>query len=331
MANEILITGGCGFIGHHVVDYLLSKTDRTVVSLDRLDYSSTFLRLAELESYQKHPKRLKNVWHDLRAPLSESVVASCGSPEVILHLAASSHVDRSIAYPLDTAMDNVIGTVNLLEYARKLPNLRMVIVFSTDEVFGPAPHGYSHRENDVHTPSNPYSAGKSSAVQFAQAYLTTYKLPVVITFTMNAFGERQHQDKFIPKTMRKVMAGEPMDIHCQLVKGKPTDIGSRVWIYAPNIPDALALIMDKGAIGERYNIIGFDEYNNLEMAEKVAGLLGKPLIPNFLDFHSCRSGHDSRYSLDGWKLRSMGWKPPYTFEEGLARTVEFTLANKQWL
>ncbi len=327
----ILITGGCGFIGHHIIDFLLRFTDDNVVSLDRLDYSSTVARLADLQSTQLNRSRIKIVWHDLRAPINESVAGQCGEPDVILHLAANSHVDRSIAYPVESAMDNVIGTVNLLEYARTLPKLKLIVIFSTDECFGPAMPGYSHKENDVHTPSNPYSAGKSSAVQFAQAYLTTYGLPVIVTFTMNAFGERQHSDKLIPKTMKRVLAGKPMDIHCRLVDGKPTEIGSRVWIYAPNIADALWKIVNEGKVGERYNIIGFDEFNNLEVAQTVSDLIGKSLIPNFVDFHATRKGHDARYALDGSKLHAMGWTPPVSFDEGMSRMVKFTVENPRWL
>lgn len=328
---KILVTGGCGFIAHHCIDYLLRKTDHQIVSIDRLDYSSTLGRLQELESYRENRMRVKIVWHDLKSAINESVAAACGSPDIILHLAGNSHVDRCIAYPMESVMDNVVGTVNILEYARTLPKLKLIVVFSTDECFGPAPIGYSHKENDVHTPSNPYSAGKSSAVQFAQAYFTTYGLPVIITFTMNAVGERQHSDKLIPKTIKRVLAGQPMDIHCKLVNGKPTEIGSRVWIYAPNVADALWKIVNEGQIGERYNIIGFDEFNNLEVAKKVAALIGKPLIPNFVDFHSTRKGHDSRYSLDGSTLRAMDWIPPFSFDTGLTRTVVFTLQNQQWL
>jgi dTDP-glucose 4,6-dehydratase len=328
---NICITGGCGFIGHHVIQYLLEKTDHSIVSLDRLDYSSTSQRLADIGAYKEHPERLKIVWHDLRAPINDSVAKACGEPDIILHLAASSSVDRSILYPLDTAMDNVIGTINLLDYAWTLPKLKTVVVFSTDEVFGPAPPGYSHKEHDEHMPSNPYSASKSAGVQFAQAYLTTYKLPVIITYTMNVFGERQHQDKLVPKTMRRVMAGEPMDIHCRLVDGKPTEIGTRIWIYAPCVADALWKIVTEGTIGERYNIIGFDELDNLTIAQKVADTLGRELIPNFVDFHNARPGHDRAYRLDGTKLKNMGWTPPFNFEEGLARTVRFTLEHTQWL
>lgn len=327
----ILVTGGCGFLGHHVVDHILTSSEDSVVTLDRLDYSSTLGRLNDLRSFHRHRDRVKIVFHDLRAEINDSVRSAIGKIDAIFHLAANSHVDRSIANPLEAAADNVIGTVNMLEYARKVENLKLFLMFNTDEVFGPAPDGYFHKENDPHMPSNPYSASKSSAGQFAQAYITTFGLPIIQSFTMNIFGERQHSDKLIPKTIKNLLAGKPMDIHCKLADGKPVEIGSRVWIYAGSVADALTHLLHKGLVGQRYNIIGFEEFSNLEVAQKVADLMHKKLEVNYVDFHLVRPGHDRRYALDGTKLKKLGWRPYFYFDDGLKRTVEFTLKNQQWL
>lgn len=329
--SRILLTGGAGFIGHHVVDYVLQNTDHEVVILDRLDLSGNLGRIQALDSVAQSPSRLKWVWHDLKAPLSEHVSREIGDIEYVLHLAASSHVDRSIEDPLSFIMDNVVGTTNLLNFARTLPNLKVFLNFSTDEVFGPAEIGVVHKENDAHRPSNPYAASKSGQESIGYAFFVTYGMPVITTHTMNNFGERQHPEKLIPKTIRSVMQGVPMPIFAHVDEtGTATAIGSRFWIHCWNTASAICFLLEKGRAGESYNIIGFDELSNLEMAERIAGILGKPLIPDFVDFHSARPGHDMRYALDGSKLASMGWEPELSFDESLTRTVEFALKQPEW-
>ena len=253
---------------------------------------------------------MKFVWHDLKAPVGESVAHACGDITHILHLAASSHVDRSIEDPMMFAMDNVVGTVNLLQYARTLKNLKMFLNFSTDEVFGPAPEGHAHGEDEAHRPSNPYSASKSGQEAFGYAYFITYGLPVVTTHTMNNFGERQHPEKLVPKTIRSVLAGTPMPIFATLGEnGTLEAVGSRFWIHAWNTASAVMFLFEHGKPGESYNIIGFDELSNLAIAEKVAAIIGKPLVPEYVDFHKTRPGHDRRYTLSGEKMQKMGCRP----------------------
>lgn len=329
--TRLLLTGGAGFLGHHLVDYFLQKTDWELVVMDRLDTSGTLSRIASLPSFQANKKRVKFVWHDLKAPVGEHVAHSIGDVQYILHLAASSHVDRSIEDPMLFAMDNVVGTVNLLQYARTLKNLKQFLNFSTDEVFGPAPDGHSHTEDEPHRPSNPYSASKSGQEAFGYSFFITYGLPVVTTHTMNNFGERQHPEKLVPKTIRSVLEGTPMPIFATLGEdGKLQAVGSRFWIHAWNTASAVHFLLQKGVAGESYNIIGFDELSNLEIAEKVAGIIGKPLVPQFVDFHKTRPGHDRRYALDGTKMKKMGWEPEVSFEEALQKTVKFAIDNEEW-
>lgn len=331
MNKRILVTGGAGFLGHHIIGYLIDKTDWNIVCLDRYDNSGNPNRLLDLDNFD--PKRVKLMWWDLKAPLNDQVTEELGMFDYVLHLAASSHVDRSIVDPLSFIMDNVVGTTNLLVWAKDggLNKEGKFINFSTDEVFGPAPDGYAHKEDDPHKPSNPYSASKSGQEAIGYAFYITYHLPVITTHTMNNFGERQHPEKLVPKTIRSVINGEPMPIFAELnEEGKLEAVGSRFWIHCRNTASAIKFLLEKGVGGESYNIIGFDELTNLEIADKVAKLVGKPLIPQFVDFHKTRPGHDRRYALDGTKLKELGWEPEMSFDESLKQTVEFALANKRW-
>ncbi|HEY4512260.1 MAG TPA: GDP-mannose 4,6-dehydratase [Candidatus Paceibacterota bacterium] len=329
--KKVLITGGAGFIGHHLVDYILEKTDWEIVSLDRLDMSGNLNRLADLPTWNAQKNRVKIIWHDLKATLNEFTVKAIGEVDYIIHLAASSHVDRSIEDPLSFIMDNVVGTTNLLNYARTLKSLKKFINFSTDEVFGPASLGYAHKETDSHRPSNPYSASKSGQGAIGYSFFITYSLPVITTYTMNNFGERQHPEKLIPKTIRSVLNGTPMPIFSEFnSEGKLVAVGSRYWLHCKNTASAVLFLLEKGVGGEEYNVIGFDEMTNLQIAEKVAAIIGKPLITDYVDFHGTRPGHDMRYALDGTKMKNLGWKPEVTFEESLKNTVLFAVNNPNW-
>ena len=333
-AKRVLITGAAGFIGHHLLDYLLQKTDWDFVILDRLDLSGNLDRVHDIPSYEENKDRIQFHWHDLKAPVSDALAKRLGNPHYILHLAASSHVDRSIEDPALFAMDNVVGTVNILNFARTCSNLEKFINFSTDEVFGPAPEGHAHKEDEPHRPSNPYSASKSGQEAFGYAFFITYGLPVITTHTMNNFGIRQHPEKLLPRTIRSVLNATPMPIFAKLnAKGKLEAVGSRYWISCWNTSSAVRFLLQHGKPGESYNIIGFDEFTNLEIAEKIAKIIGKPLIPDFVDFHAVRPGHDRRYALSGAKLKKMGWKPEMPFDKSLKETVTWYLEkkNRKWL
>ncbi len=339
MSKTILITGGAGFIAHHVIDKVMSETDWNIVSLDRLDYSGNLNRLNEVVT--KYPeverKRVKIVHHDLKAELNPQIRSLCGKVDMIAHLAAGSHVDRSIEYPMEFVYDNVVGTVNLLEYARSCDALEKFIYFSTDEVFGPAPEGVKYKENDRYNSTNPYSASKAGGEEMVVAYENTYKLPAIITHTMNVFGERQHPEKYIPMCIRKVRDEEIITVHSN---PSMTKAGSRHYIHAQDVADALLFLykydttnLEKdygGAKCQKFNIVGATEMDNLELAKFIADAQGKDLLYKMVDFHSQRPGHDLRYALDGDKMRQMGWEPTPVHER-LKQTIEWTLANERWL
>ncbi len=330
MSKKILITGGTGFIGHHFVDYVLRNTDWSITLLERLSFSGNLNRIAELESYRIDPSRIRVVCHDLRWAVNQLVAGDLGDPNYIVHFAASTHVDRAIVEPTPFYWDNVVGTSNLIEYAKKLKNLELFINFSTDEVYGPAPIGVYHKEGDPFNPTNDYSASKVGQEMAGKAAWNTHKLPIVNTHTMNNFGERQHPEKFLPKTITKILAGEPMPIYGTVENGIVKEMGSRVWMYAQNTADALYFLLKNGKPGEEYNIIGNDEYDILTLATMVAEIIGKPLIPEYVGFYGVRPGHDRRYALNGDKMKRMGWVSPTNFKEALEKTVRFTVQNKQW-
>lgn len=333
---RVLVTGGAGFIGHHVIAYLLEKTKWEIISLDRLDYSGNLNRLSDaLTELGDKAGRVKIVHHDLKAPINPHVATHIGAVDIILHLAAGSHVDRSIEYPLEFAMDNVIGTVNILDYART-QNLERFVYFSTDEVFGPAPEGVSYLERDRYNSTNPYSASKAAGEEFAVAYQNTYALPIYITHTMNVFGERQSPEKFIPMCIRKVLSGQTVTIHSNADK---TKAGSRHYIYAREVADALLFLLTKqpvtnpdfgGAKCPKFNIVGSEEWDNLEMAQAIAAALNKKLSYEMVDFHSSRPGHDLRYALNGSLMSNLGWTP-YGVSDSLSRVCEWFKNNRHWL
>jgi len=331
MKKRVLVTGGAGFIGHHLVESLLRETDYDVVSLDRLDVSGDLSRIESV--LLKNPEwksRFKIVWHDLKAPLNFLVRKRIGKVQHILHLAAGSHVDRSIAYPLEFVMDNVVGTANLLEFARNYlsDSLEFFLYFSTDEVFGPAPEGVFYKENDRYDSGNPYSATKAGGEELCVAYANTYGMPIMITHTMNVFGHRQHPEKFIPLVIDKVRRGEEVTIHAN---SECTQAGKRHYVHASDVAGAVLFLMKAGKVREKYNIVGEREVDNLELAHMIAKAMEKTLKYKMVDFHSARPGHDLRYALCGEKMKNLGWQPTKNFHERIEEVVEWTLENPEWL
>ena len=341
MSKRVLITGGAGFIAHHVIERILRTTDWEIVSLDRLDFSGNLNRLADMmqEIPQSDKGRLKIVWHDLKAEINPLTAAMIGDINIVLHLAAGSHVDRSIEFPMEFVMDNVVGTTNLLQYARTLKNLDRFVYFSTDEVFGPAPPGVNYLEYDRYNSTNPYSASKAAAEEICVAFENTYKLPIVVTHTMNVFGERQHPEKFIPMVIQKARDGETVTVHSDPSK---TVAGSRHYIHAKDVADGLMFILENlqdykhtgdygGAKCPKFNLVGPEEIDNLTLAKMIAGAVGKELQYEMTDFHSSRPGHDLRYALSGELLKGLGWEPKIKFSERVKEVVEWTLVNNRWL
>ncbi len=326
--TSALVTGGAGFIGHHLIEHLLKNTDWELVCLDRLDSSGNLNRLTEiLDGTPDFRKRFHFIWHDLKAAINSQIASSIGKVKHIFHLAAGSHVDRSIAEPMTFVYDNVVGTGHLLDYARYVDSLQSLVNFSTDEVFGPAPLGTYYGEWDRYDSTNPYSATKAGAEELGIAFANTYGLPVITTHSMNVFGERQHPEKFVPMCIKRVLHGEKLLIHCS----KTSEPGSRHYIHARNVSDAVLFLAEHGQKREKYNIVGHRELNNLEMAQRIAEVIGKPLNYELIDFHSSRPGHDLRYALKDTKLSTMGFEYKVSFDESLRRTIWWTFTNKRWL
>jgi len=327
---KILITGGCGFIGHHVVEHFLKNTKWEIVIFDKLTYAASgFDRVRDIKAFDD--KRVSFFTTDLTRPIPPGVIQETKNVDYILHLAAETHVDNSIDDPEPFVMSNVVGTMHMLNYAKELEDLRGFNYFSTDEVFGPAPKGMNYKEWDRYNSTNPYAATKAGGEELALAYANTYRVPVFITHGMNCFGERQHPEKFIPLIIRKVLNNEVVTIHSDATKTIP---GSRFYIHCRNVAHALHFLLDKFQFREKYNIVGEKEVTNLKLAMLIADILEKPLEYQLVDFHSSRPGHDLRYALDGSKMEKMGWDLPVDFERSLERTVKWyfkSKENKKWL
>ena len=328
--KRVLLTGGAGFIGHHTVSHLIQETDWDIVVMDRLTYAGNQNFLTDGGDWFKTPDRLHFVYHDFRSPVSDTTKALIGHIDYIIHMGAESHVDRSIEDPMPFAESNVIGTINMLNYANDI-GVEKFIYISTDEVYGPAIEGELHKEGEAHRPSNPYSASKSAAESFCYSYWNTYGTPIIITNTMNNFGERQNKEKFVPKVTRAILEGKEVTLHCKKdEEGNILDISSRCWLHARNHADGLLFIIKNGKIGERYNISG-EKHDVSEVAQFIADTLGKPLKSRFEDFHSIRKGHDMHYGLDNTKMMEMGWVPPMNFETSMKNVVSWTKNHPEWL
>ena len=330
MSKTILITGGCGFIGHHFVEHIYLNTDWNIIIIDKLSYASNgFERLRDTGCLNN--KRIKIFTNDLINSIPDGLKKELGENiNYIVHMAAETHVDNSIKNPKLFLDNNINSTLNLLEFSRKIKNLEIFFYFSTDEVFGPALNDVLFKEWDRHKPTNPYSASKSAAEQICIAYENTYKVPLIIVNVMNAFGERQHVEKFIPLCMKKILNNETVQIHSYPDRIKS---GTRFYIHGRNIAAAVLFLIKNGTIGEKYNIAGEKEVSNLEMAQMISRFMDKELKYEMVDFHTDRPGHDLRYGLDGSKLFDMGFKLPVNFEDSVRKTVEWTLSkeNIKWL
>lgn len=350
--KRVLITGAGGFMGSHVFLHLLHNTDWELILLDSFRHRGKTDRINEqLLDFPEYRKRIQVVTHDLTVPFSTQMIDKLGKLDYILSIASESHVDRSITNPREFIENNVALILTLLEYIRVSP-VEKFIHISTDEVYGPAYGDHKHKEGESHRPSNPYSASKAAQEDICFSYWRTYKLPIIITNTMNIIGEMQDVEKFIPMTINKVLKGEIVDIHAS---GDGV-IGSRYYLHARNQADALLFILkniDPDMYGDtheyqdieysmqiktevvskptQFNIVGEREVSNSELAHMVANFAGKDLTYKLVDFHSSRPGHDLRYALDGSRLRAAGWSQPLPFGKSLEKTVKWTMENRQWL
>lgn len=358
--TRVLLTGAGGFVGHHTLEHLLVNTDWEIVCTDSFRHSGKTDRIREvLEGGTRETQRvddasnlikiLDNPWcervtvitHDLTAPFSDQLASRIGPIDAIISMASESHVDRSIVEPVDFIKNNVDLVLNLLEYQRNYAPAAIFLQVSTDEVYGPAPEGHNHVEWEPHYPSNPYSASKSAQESICFTYWRTFGVPLILTNTMNIIGERQDPEKYIPMVIKKVLNNEKVTIHGS-PQGKP---GSRFYLHARNQADALIYLLRSALDHQisdltwnhtalrppKFHIVGEREVDNLEMAKMVADYVGNPLNYEIVDFHSSRPGHDLRYALDGGKIEADGWKPPYSLEESLKHTVEWTLDHPEWL
>jgi len=328
MSKTIVLTGGCGFIGHHFAEYIFKNTDWNIIIIDKLSYASMgFERLRNNEII--YSERVKVFTLDLCNEFSEGIKKEIGTNiNYIVHMAAETHVDNSIKEPIKIISNNINSTLYLLEWAKTLKNLEIFFYFSTDEVFGPALGDTLYNEWDRHKPTNPYSASKSAAENICISYQNTYKIPLMIVNVMNAFGERQYVEKFIPLCIKKILNDELIYIHSYPDK---ITSGTRFYIHAQNIANAVLFLIKNGKIGEKYNISGEKEVSNLELAQLIAKFIGKELKYEMTDFHSTRPGHDLRYGLNGNKIYELGWCPKFDFEKSLEKTVKWTLNNLEWL
>ncbi len=329
---RLLCTGGCGFVGHHLVEHFIKETDWEIIIFDKLNYASSgYDRLRDIKCFDE--KRVRIFPIDLNQSISEGVAKEVGNIDYIINLASESHVDNSISNPVPFIRNNVNLMLNMLEWARTL-NLKKFIQFSTDEVYGTA-ENESYKEGSRHNPGNPYSASKACQEDICRAYSNCYGIPIIITNGMNIVGERQHPEKFVPMVIKKVLAGEKVIIHSNKDR---TRAGTRFYIHARNVAKAIHFLLDTPELLDKvdaskgqHNIVGEKEIDNLTLARFIANVAGKPLIYEMVDFHSSRPGHDLRYALDGTKLRNMGFEYPKTLEQSLEKTIRWFIEHQQWL
>lgn len=333
---KILLTGISGFAGSHIFQHLLENTDAHIIGIASWKHKGTPERVEQILSKNSEWKsRFTIITHDLESPIPDMTKKRIGVCDYILNVASESHVDRSITDPVPFIKNNVNLVLSMLEFAREYKP-KMFLQFSTDEVYGVAPDGINHKEWSPIIPSNPYSASKACQEAIAISYWRTYGIPLILTNTMNLFGEMQDSEKYIAKAIRQISKEEAITVH-----GNSEKIGSRYYLHARNMADAVLFIMknikptiykeDVNLVPDRFNIVGDIELNNLEVVQKISEVIGKKLKYKFVDFHATRPGHDRRYALDGSKLKSKGWKAPLDFMTSLKKFINWTFDHNQWL
>lgn len=332
--KRVLLTGAGGFFGSHLLRHLLVNTDWEFVCICSWRHKGTPERLENALNGQDK-NRVTVITHDLTAPFTEQTKKRIGKIDYILNIASNSHVNRSIDNPEEFIVGNTLLAFNLLEYAREVKP-EIFLQFSTDEVYGVAPEGVNHAEWSPIIPSNPYSASKACQEAIAISYWRTYNIPVIVTNTMNLFGETQDSEKYTAQLVKKLYNDEIVTIH-----GSEENIGSRFYLHARNGASAVLFILNnlppklynegENLLPDRYNIVGDVEIDNLSLAKLVSKITNKELKYELVDFHKGRPGHDRRYALDGNKLKDLGWIAPLEFEESLKNTIDWTLNNKSWL
>lgn len=329
--RSILVTGGAGFIGSHLIRLFVNKYPQyKIVNFDKLTYAGNLENLKDLEDSENYAF----VKGDITDVNEVKSVFETYSITDVIHLAAESHVDRSIEGPMEFVMTNVVGTVNLLQCARDHWNGDKNHIFhhvSTDEVYGSLGETGLFMETTPYDPRSPYSASKASSDHFVRAFYHTYGLPIKMSNCSNNYGSHQFPEKLIPLMINNIVKEKPLPVY-------GTGANIRDWLWVVDHAIAIDVIFHKGAIGESYNVGGLNEWTNLDLVHYLCDLmdekLGRPKGTNrkLITFVTDRKGHDMRYAIDASKIETeLGWKPSVTFEEGLDKTVDWYLSNGEWI